>query len=167
MAERDYPEKGCDRILTDLLMRFGVGKTVALLTVCIATLSLVLTCLCLTLFQGYIDFLGIALSVGAPSVIFPGPAIYFFTIFERLQRTRNVLHYKNRKLEDALTKVKTLSGLLPMCCSCKKIRDDEGDWRELEQYLCDHSNAQLTHGFCPDCVARLYPELDEPSVQAN
>jgi len=63
------------------------------------------------------------------------------------------------ELQDALEEVRTLSGLLPICASCKRIRDDDGYWRQLEEYLSEHSNAEFTHGICPDCIARLYAEL--------
>jgi DNA-binding NtrC family response regulator len=63
------------------------------------------------------------------------------------------------ELRDALGRVKTLSGLLPICSSCKKIRDDKGYWNRLETYLQEHSGATLTHGICPDCAKRLYPGL--------
>lgn len=61
------------------------------------------------------------------------------------------------ELQDALTKVKTLSGLLPICSSCKKIRDKDGRWQVLELYIRNHSQADFTHGICPECRARLYP----------
>jgi PAS domain S-box-containing protein len=63
------------------------------------------------------------------------------------------------ELQAALADVKTLSGLVPICSSCKKIRDDQGYWRTLERYLADHSDAQFTHGLCDDCLRRLYPDL--------
>ncbi|MEJ2541862.1 MAG: hypothetical protein P8188_18160 [Gemmatimonadota bacterium] len=63
----------------------------------------------------------------------------------------------------AHAEVKILSGLIPICASCKNIRDDEGFWTRLETYVHAHSEAQFSHGICPDCEARLYPELrDEP-----
>ncbi|HLP15513.1 MAG TPA: CHASE domain-containing protein [Bacteroidota bacterium] len=62
------------------------------------------------------------------------------------------------ELQAALADVKTLSGLIPICSSCKKIRDDKGYWNVLEQYLIEHSEAQFTHGVCPDCMRKLYPE---------
>jgi hypothetical protein len=65
-------------------------------------------------------------------------------------------------LRDALSQIKTLSGLLPICASCKKIRDDEGYWNQLEAYIEEHSEAEFTHGFCPDCMKKLYGvALDE------
>lgn len=63
------------------------------------------------------------------------------------------------ELQEALENVKTLSGLLPICANCKKIRDDQGYWNQIEVYLQKHSDAQFTHGLCPECVRKLYPEL--------
>jgi hypothetical protein len=66
------------------------------------------------------------------------------------------------KLQEALATVRTLSGLLPICSSCKKIRDDQGHWNQLETYLLEHSEAEFTHGSCPDCLKSLYGiSLDE------
>jgi PAS domain S-box-containing protein len=62
------------------------------------------------------------------------------------------------ELRGALNKVKTLSGLLPICASCKKIRNDKGYWEQIEVYIRDHSEAAFSHGICPDCAKRLYPE---------
>ncbi len=63
------------------------------------------------------------------------------------------------QLRSAIGRVKTLSGLLPICSSCKKIRDDHGYWNQIEIYIQNHSNAEFTHSFCPDCVKQLYPEV--------
>jgi len=63
------------------------------------------------------------------------------------------------ELKDALRKVKTLSGLLPICASCKKIRDDNGYWNQIESYIKTHSEAEFTHGICPECMKKLYPEF--------
>jgi PAS domain S-box-containing protein len=63
------------------------------------------------------------------------------------------------QLRETLAKVKTLSGLLPICSSCKKIRDDEGYWRRLEDYVGAHSEAEFTHSVCPECARKLYPDL--------
>jgi hypothetical protein len=63
------------------------------------------------------------------------------------------------QLQDALAKVKTLSGLLPICASCKKIRDDKGYWTQIEAYIRDRSEAEFSHGICPECVRKLYPDL--------
>jgi CheY-like chemotaxis protein len=63
------------------------------------------------------------------------------------------------RLQKALREVKTLSGLLPICASCKKIRKDDSSWQQIEDYIASHSNADFTHGICPECAHRLCPEL--------
>lgn len=65
------------------------------------------------------------------------------------------------ELQAALAKVKLLKGLLPICSSCKKIRDDQGYWNQIETYIRDHSEASFTHGICEDCARKLYPEYYE------
>jgi hypothetical protein len=76
----------------------------------------------------------------------------------------------NATLEDrvkaALADVKVLRGFIPICASCKKMRDDQGFWTRLEEYLGEHSEASLTHGICPDCARQLYPELIARREQA-
>jgi CheY-like chemotaxis protein len=70
-----------------------------------------------------------------------------------------------RELQQALAEVKTLSGLLPICASCKKIRDDKGYWNQIEVYIRDHSQAEFSHGLCPDCAKKLYDEyFKKPGV---
>jgi len=61
-----------------------------------------------------------------------------------------------RELQEALANIKTLRGLLPLCASCKRIRDDKGYWNQLEAYILNHSDAEITHGICPDCMKQLY-----------
>ena len=63
------------------------------------------------------------------------------------------------RLQEALDNIKTLEGLLPMCANCKSIRDDGGYWQQVEVYISDHSEAKLSHGICPDCATKLYPDL--------
>lgn len=62
-------------------------------------------------------------------------------------------------LKEALAKVKKLSGLLPICASCKKIRDDKGYWEQVESYIKKNSEAEFTHSICPECARKLYPEI--------
>ena len=63
------------------------------------------------------------------------------------------------QLQNALAEVKRLSGLLPICVNCKKIRNDEGYWEQVESYICKHSEAEFSHGICPECAKVLYPEF--------
>jgi hypothetical protein len=62
-------------------------------------------------------------------------------------------------LQESLKKVKLLSGLLPICASCKSIKDDNGHWSKVETYIANHSEATCSHGICPECAERLYPEI--------
>ncbi len=67
-----------------------------------------------------------------------------------------------QELQEALSKIKTLSGLIPICSSCRRIRDDRGYWDSLEEYLHKHSDAELSHSICPNCIKELYPEVYDP-----
>jgi len=62
------------------------------------------------------------------------------------------------ELRDALAKINTLKGMIPICSSCKKIRDDQGFWNSIEKYIMEHSEAEFSHGICPECAKKLYPE---------
>jgi DNA-binding response OmpR family regulator len=87
-----------------------------------------------------------------------------------LLRSKAELEEKNRDLErllaenqKALSEIKTLRGILPICSSCKKIRDDEGYWTQLESYIQARSLAEFSHSLCKDCVKKLYPDFVDPS----
>jgi len=71
------------------------------------------------------------------------------------------------QLEEALSKVKTLSGLLPICSACKKIRDDQGYWSQVEGYIQEHTDARFTHSYCPECARKYLAKLDsgKPNTQ--
>lgn len=75
-------------------------------------------------------------------------------------RTIATLRRTETQLREALAAVKTLRGLLPLCAGCKKIKTDEGTWERLEAYVERHTEAQVTHGLCQDCLARSLAELD-------
>lgn len=79
--------------------------------------------------------------------------------WRRLRREQKQREALIADLEGALSEVKTLRGFIPICASCKKIRDDKGYWNQLEEYLMKHSDAQFSHGICPECMERLYPDL--------
>ncbi len=77
------------------------------------------------------------------------------TELKRVEEERERL---NLRLQDALDRIKTLSGLIPICAGCKKIRDDRGYWNQLEEYLEKHSGASFSHGLCPECFGRFFPD---------
>jgi len=63
-------------------------------------------------------------------------------------------------LRKALEEVNTLEGIIPICSNCKKIRDDDGYWDQVDSYLSAHTHVHFSHSICPECVSKLYPELD-------
>jgi DNA-binding response OmpR family regulator len=98
--------------------------------------------------------------------------------FLRIQRVEAALRQRETELESvlrekehlitelqaALSQVKTLSGLVPICAGCKKVRDDRGFWIQVETYVSKHTDATFTHGLCPDCIAKHYPELAKETL---
>ena len=93
--------------------------------------------------------------------------IYLDTVGDdRVRRWRELvialvhsLRVRQHELREAQSELKILSGLLPICMSCKKIRDDKGYWTQLESYIHHHSEAQFSHGICPECIEKLYPGI--------
>ena len=79
----------------------------------------------------------------------------------RVVKLQEALANRVRELEEAMSRIKQLHGLLPICASCKKIRDDKGYWNQIELYIRDHSEAEFSHGICPGCVKELYPDIYE------
>jgi len=74
---------------------------------------------------------------------------------------------RTAELREALSNVKVLSGLLPICSSCKKIRDDKGDWNQMEFYIHEHSEAEFTHSLCPECATKLFPGFVDSTPKAK
>ncbi len=75
------------------------------------------------------------------------------------------LRESNERLKSALAEVRYLSGLLPICARCKKIRDDKGYWHQVEMYIQERSDAKFSHSICPDCARKLYPDIAEMMEQ--
>lgn len=82
-----------------------------------------------------------------------------YFLMNLLSRQKKEIEDANTNLEEALDQVKILSGLLPICSACKKIRDNKGNWSQIEHYISERSEAKFTHGICPKCVDKLYPDL--------
>jgi PAS domain S-box-containing protein len=93
----------------------------------------------------------------------------FYTGIIRDISTRKLVEQERENLiadlKSALDKVKTLSGLIPICASCKKIRDDKGYWNILETYIRDHADVEFTHGICPECAKKLYPDFNHKNLK--
>jgi ligand-binding sensor domain-containing protein len=85
-----------------------------------------------------------------------GFAAYRLRVWQLLRHEKKL----KRRVEEALAKIKVLSGLIPICAHCKKIRDDRGYWNHLERYIKEHSEATFSHGICPECLPLLYPDFN-------
>ncbi|ROQ90215.1 MASE3 domain-containing protein [Desulfosoma caldarium] len=88
-------------------------------------------------------------------------------LFHQLKQSQEELFQEKEKLKAALKEIKTLQGLLPICSYCKKIRDNQGDWHSLEVYLRSHTNAMLSHGICPDCLRKHYPDMADQILKTD
>jgi signal transduction histidine kinase len=88
--------------------------------------------------------------------------LFAFVLIAYLASKTRILLAHERKvsadLRDAMGQIRSLKGLLPICASCKKIRNDKGYWEQIEGYIRDHSDAEFTHGLCEECARKLYPE---------
>lgn len=80
---------------------------------------------------------------------------------ELVKERTEALTKSNKELEQSIKKVKILSGFLPICAACKKIRDEDGHWHELEYYITNHSQAEFSHSICPDCAQKLYGDIPD------
>ena len=85
----------------------------------------------------------------------------FFIVVVYLIAQERIISDNNKlligRLQQSLDEIRTLSGLLPICSACKKIRDDDGYWKQLEHYISEYTDAKFSHGICPDCKEKLYP----------
>jgi hypothetical protein len=104
----------------------------------------------------FIPWLKNALLIAVPALFLIN--LSFFLV-QYIRSTWKNLETANNSLQEALTNIKTLSGLLPICASCKKIRDDNGYWNQIELYIKDHSDVNFSHSLCPDCAKKMYPEI--------
>jgi len=82
-------------------------------------------------------------------------------IGRRIVELQKSLEQRIAELETALSQIRTLQGLIPMCAACKKVRDDQGYWQQVEDYLMEHSDAAFSHALCPECLKVHYPEYEQ------
>ena len=109
----------------------------------------------------------LAVAKWAGAILIPAGLLIGFILFYNRRLRREIVERRKveqdreaviTELQDALTNIKQLKGLLPICAACKNIRDDQGYWRHVEEYLLEHSDAEFSHSICPDCMRKLYPE---------
>ena len=146
--------------------KFGVLYATLVATVLTVMVSVCITATIMVSFHMPNLFGVIMIAVVCPLVIVPPLCRTLFGLYEKAERDRMQLEQLNGQLEATLKEVKELSGLLPICSSCKKIRDDKGYWNQLEDYFSNRSNVDFSHSICPECAKRLYPEYYEESDDA-
>ena len=157
-------------MINKLLNSHGVLKTTVFLSALCIIVSLLITA---TLWESFFGLqnLGFSLLIGflCPAFIAPPIILGFCRLTENLQKSQKELEtYKNnlenmvqvrtKELKKALAELKTLKGMLPICSHCKMIRDDQGNWNEIDDYIRNHSEAEFTHGICPKCLKKHYPD---------
>ena len=145
-------------MVSKTLQRFGPRGATFFITLGTVALSLIITKLVTLLAGEPMPLIAIGMAFFFP-IILGSPMMYVhFKVLEEVSKSKEKLALSNQKLEKALSEVKELSGLLPICSFCKRIRDDQGYWSQLENYIRDHSKAEFSHGLCPDCAEKAYPE---------
>jgi len=96
-----------------------------------------------------------------PAIIAPVTIYSLLNLMQKLEKNRQRLQQLNQELVKASNKIEQLSGLLPICSICRKVRDDKGYWSQLEAYIIANSKTDFSHGYCPDCLKkemeRLHP----------
>ncbi|MFA6497874.1 MAG: response regulator [Desulfurivibrionaceae bacterium] len=166
---RQVAEGGYDIIISDLGLPDSQGMDT------VKTLALAARRIPIVVMTGLADHeVGLeAVNAGAQDYLIKGQVsgeMLVRSIRYAIERKRieNEKEQAIAELQEALAKVKLLSGFIPICASCKKIRDDKGYWQQVESYIEKHSNAEFSHSICPDCTHRLYPELyPEPPVSSK
>ena len=87
--------------------------------------------------------------------------VFAFKHLKRTSKHNELLNKQNRELQDARNRIKVLEGTLTTCSYCKKIRDENGEWHQMETYIDAHSEAQFSHGYCPSCIDNVHKEIEE------
>lgn len=132
-------------------------KSKTLRMLCISQLGIFLLFLCLTLGNEIVD---------VPHYVFnDAPTLYsqrFGEIIIELSIFFAVMAIQIVLLKKLYKRIRLLEGFIPICTNCKKIRNTEDQWEQMEKYITEHSLAQFSHSICPDCVRQLYPDLYKP-----
>ena len=140
----------------------------------------IITCLMILFLMGYSAFLFLQFQSMEEylelitGIVFLGGALFVFSVMGLINNTLILMNkasqsLKNKiiELQKAQEEVNLLSGLLPICATCKKIRDDNGYWNRMESYISSHSKVKFSHGICPDCAQKSYPDLYKEITENN
>ncbi len=141
--------------------RLDIFWTIVILTVISILISVLGTALVLYL-TGASSGWGVGLTIAAimPLIIAPIMSSLLLKLMIQLDQEKKEKAQLVTELQETLANLKMLTGLIPICASCKKIRDGLGVWQHLEVYIHEHSEATLSHGYCPDCAQELQAEIE-------
>ena len=137
-----------------MIERIGLVKTSIFLSILPLFISLIIVYIAYSFSGQKVTNISLVLSFTIPSIISPLATYIFLSLLNKLRVTNN-------KLEQALKEVKELSGMLPICSCCKKIRDDNGYWNQVEEYLSKNTDVLFSHSLCPNCFEEESKKIDE------
>ena len=144
----------------NIVIRMGLIPSTVLLSSIAVILSVFITIGLFYLSDIEIVFRYVILGAIVPLLVAPPIIYYCGKLIVKIAKTEERLRERTAKLEKALSEIKQLSGLLPICASCKEIRDDKGYWNQIESYIRDHSEAEFSHSVCPECAKQMYGDQD-------
>ena len=139
--------------------RLGAPGLTLLSTGLSILLSVAITVVAMKLWRPGISLaLPVGIAIFAPLLIAPSITYFVVQFLLRIDQLEREKGQAVEALKQAMAEVKHLSGMLPICASCKKIRDDQGYWHQVEVYITEHSEADFSHGICPECCTKMYSE---------
>jgi K+-sensing histidine kinase KdpD len=134
-----------------------------------AMAGLVVALLSVLAFDWFFDLTPHALdfkfAAGLRAVVFGSVSLLVASLENQRRRAIRQLENANSELRNAVNEIKTLRGILPICAYCKQIRTDAGMWVQIEKYIREHSEAEFSHGVCPDCFKKHFPEIYEKKTK--
>ena len=142
-----------------LVRRLGVAGTSILIIVVSVLVSVTIRIVISLTMDGHIVMNDIYIAASIPFIIAAFMSVIFVNLIKKVDEAEQNNARLVADLQEALAKAKTLRGLLPICASCKKIRDDVGYWHQVEVYIRDHAEVDFSHGLCPDCGSDLSAQI--------
>ena len=143
-------------LLREGLHRFGVIRSTIAVSLACVVASMVIPWLWWSIVNPDLVRFGVMIGVICASIIAPPLMYALASLSNELDTSEAAVRHTHDQLQDALNNAHELSGMLRICASCKKVRDDKGYWSQVEVYVRDRSEAEFSHGICPDCMKKLY-----------
>jgi hypothetical protein len=145
--------------LRQLFHKLGTARATVLITVLSIVLSVIISASVHLMYRGeYSAGSSVLIAAIIPALIAPPLSYIILDLLNHLDKSEHERSLLVAELQNALARIKVLDGLLPICAACKKIRDEDGHWHQIENYIRARSAAEFSHGLCPDCAQKLYPE---------